>query len=197
MNKFKSLKVLSIMLLTILLLFASFTFLKASAGRTVQTLKTLNDTLHVLGNLIVDGNVGIGTTNPGTHSLYVNGTGTFANNVGIGIISESGIRLKVQGIDATASNYALRVENAGLSSIIVARNDGNVGIGTETPGAKLDVNGTIRGSYEHFNCISLNETNPGPDYYIASCPAGMVVVNVFRATGVRPRLGITCCGRRQ
>ncbi|MBA4320438.1 MAG: hypothetical protein C0412_18730 [Flavobacterium sp.] len=68
MNKFfvkaeKKLKVLLILFLTLLLLLVSFTFLNAGNGRTVKVLKTLDDTFHVVGNLIVDGNVTVkGTT---------------------------------------------------------------------------------------------------------------------------------------
>ena len=59
MKKFmkKNLKVLSIFFLMFSLLLISLPILKASAGRTVQTLKTLDDTLHVLGNLVVDGTI--------------------------------------------------------------------------------------------------------------------------------------------
>ncbi|MEK7202759.1 MAG: hypothetical protein AAB653_00370 [Patescibacteria group bacterium] len=40
-----------------MLLLICLPILKASAGRTVQILKDVNDTLHVLGSLVVDGTI--------------------------------------------------------------------------------------------------------------------------------------------
>jgi hypothetical protein len=46
------------------------------------------------------------------------------------------------GVDQTSSNYALRCWDAAATSILEVRNDGRVGIGTASPGYKLDVSGT-------------------------------------------------------
>ena len=68
----KNLKVLSVFFLAILLLFVSFTFLNAR-DRTVKVLKDVSDVFNVVGNLIVNGDVGIGTTTPSA-KLTVAGT---------------------------------------------------------------------------------------------------------------------------
>ena len=68
----KNLKVLSVFFLAILLLFVSFTFLNANS-RTVKVLKDVSDVFNVVGNLIVNGDVGIGTTTPSA-KLTVAGT---------------------------------------------------------------------------------------------------------------------------
>lgn len=52
--------------------------------------------------------------------------------------------LSVRGNGATASNFALTVNNNASSDLLMVRNDGNIGIGTSTPGTKLDVNGSIK-----------------------------------------------------
>ena len=104
--------------------------------------------------LYVEGKVGIGTTNPShmlqvdsiadVEGLQVNGaenqyTASFRANTTTG---------KAYGPyicgGTNASDSALVVDNAdGTSNYFKIRGDGNVGIGTDTPGSTLHVNGVI------------------------------------------------------
>jgi hypothetical protein len=46
-----------------------------------------------------------------------------SGNVGIGAVNASDVRLLVRGVDATATNYALAVENSSAASLFYLRND--------------------------------------------------------------------------
>ena len=106
----------------------------------------------VNGNAIFNGNVGIGTTNPG-NKLTISTAGADdtipalgANGGKLGIFRDASYGLiagqivngnafvQVQRIDGTATAYNLLLQPKG----------GNVGIGTTTPHGKLDVAGNIK-----------------------------------------------------
>ena len=86
------------------------------------------------------GNVGIGTTNPAM-KLHVVGqmqiNQSTAQYLGELYGADNGLYIKA----GTGTNPALTVYNNTGTSLLHVRADGNVGIGTATPGAKLDVNG--------------------------------------------------------
>ena len=109
-----------------------------------------NTNVLVLGS---NGNVGIGTTNPSevldieadSAELIVNSTGTdgaqisLANTAGgAGITSPGSWVLKARGTGGALS--LLYNKSDSLEYMTIASN-GNVGIGTTSPGAKLEVNG--------------------------------------------------------
>ena len=99
------------------------------------------------------GNVGIGTTNPdqygfGGRLLTVNGGTSYTNlilagdaNSGIAFGSSTG-RLGQITMDSS-TGFQLYSQGTGNSLTMVLNRSGNVGIGTTSPGYKLDVNGEI------------------------------------------------------
>ncbi len=100
-----------------------------------------------------DGNVGIGTTNPGS-LLHIEGIRTTAvlqaNQTGTGIIA----------------NF----KQAGSSKVLID-NAGNVGIGTTTPSAKLDIQGT------QGQLFSVTDDLSGDIFSVADI-SGVPIMNV-------------------
>jgi len=91
------------------------------------------------------GNVGIGTTNPLTKldvsgSIYLSDQGPqiTANCLN----ASSGFRINVLGLDGDSDDL-FRVQDSGTTRFNIKR-DGNVGIGTASPGVPLNVQGLIR-----------------------------------------------------
>jgi hypothetical protein len=121
--------------------------------------------------LTTDGRVGIGTSTP-TNLLTVGvPEATIAFDPKIGVYGSAGASIvvrdtlnDVEGILAVSSEgvavgamsthnlllrtnntNVVRIENAApANALVIKATNGNVGIGTTTPGAKLDVNGSIR-----------------------------------------------------
>ncbi|HSF89415.1 MAG TPA: hypothetical protein VLA46_08355 [Saprospiraceae bacterium] len=96
--------------------------------------------------------IGIGTQNPNTqlqiHSLSVPTTRLQLTNSGTGALNTDGLMLGV----TLANSHAHLIQNEnrplwfGTNAVERMRIDsaGNVGVGVQNPGAKLDVNGTVR-----------------------------------------------------
>ncbi|MBA7505469.1 hypothetical protein ES706_04136 [subsurface metagenome] len=93
-------------------------------------INTSGDSQTKQGNLNIMGNVGIGTTNPGV-KLDVAGK---VNAGGMVLGDNSGKRIQ------TSSNMGFRAATSGTDHLIITTS-GNVGIGTVSPGAKLEVQG--------------------------------------------------------
>jgi hypothetical protein len=82
------------------------------------------------------GNVGIGTTNPRGKLDITNGsTGQTYGNI-------SGLLIDVNG--TSNSYYGLKVGSSTGNSHLAVTNAGNVGIGTDSPGEKLEVSGNVK-----------------------------------------------------
>jgi hypothetical protein len=98
--------------------------------------------------LFIDGE---GLTNHGLYSggnlrmLRIKGTGealavTRNNLTGFGTLTPAA-RVDILGTGSTSATTSLQIKNSGSTSLLFVRDDGNVGVGTGTPGYKFDVQG--------------------------------------------------------
>jgi hypothetical protein len=97
-------------------------------------------------------------------------------NVGIGMANSTTTlpesRLQIQGSDTTSASSTLNVTDSAGSSLLYVRNDGNVGIGTESPDSLLHLDegsstSTMTvGSSGSPGCIKVRDSDDGGWSYI-------------------------------
>ena len=124
------------------------------------------------------------------------------SNIGMGLTSAIGSRLVVKGSGNTNATSALNVTNNADNSLLFVRDDGNVGIGNNTPGALLDVDGSAifneSGTAVDFRVESDNLTHmlyvDGTNDQVAvgtSTPASTVTFEVNGNTRIEGDLEVT------
>ncbi|MCX5697582.1 MAG: hypothetical protein NTU54_06430 [Candidatus Omnitrophica bacterium] len=112
--------------------------------------------------LVNNGNVGIGTTAPNDPLHIYKSSGnaylrTEANN------GAGSVRAYTFGPNTTDWNLHVRDATGNYDIITALWSNGNVGIGTTNPGAKLEVNGTITAT-----SFSGTSSNVSPYYYVTA-----------------------------
>jgi hypothetical protein len=114
-----------------------------------------------------DGNVGIGTITPQSKLDVFGGRltqqGAIANDNNAVFVNSDPTGYGIYSKGGLSTHYAFHFENQAGTSIIYGRGDGNIGIGTIYPDAKLAVKGTV-----HANEVKVDLSVPGPDYVFAN-----------------------------
>ena len=118
-------------------------------------------TLHIVPASVGDGGIRFNNLINGYSSMIwasndvgfglISGGGLFARanagqgfSIGTSIASTSaGAMFNIKGSGATSSTYSVKIQNSSADNLFTVRDDGNVGIGTINPQAKLAVNGEI------------------------------------------------------
>jgi hypothetical protein len=134
-------------------------------------------------NNIFIGNSAVGESATESNRTWIGNTSTTSTWVGgnllVGTRTNSGSRLVVKGVDGTSSNSALNVTNSSNTSLLFVRNDGNVGIGTPSPLAKLQVSGGRSYFFSGDNySVALGQTAAQSNYmYIGTASDGTFYIS--------------------
>lgn len=112
------------------------------------------------------GFVGVGTSSPGEKFEVVGSGGTTRLRIRTSTNNHAALRAKTPNADygwyATGDNNSFRLYDYSLwVDRITVTGNGNVGIGTASPGSKLDVKGKIRAEYNNgqFTAADMDDIN--------------------------------------
>ncbi|WP_413944253.1 beta strand repeat-containing protein [Bdellovibrio sp. HCB-162] len=140
------------------------------AGQLANTAINLGDTgtiASINGNAIAPGGLSWQTATTGYSGIFFN-SGTAAASNG----------LQVYTAATDTASYVINARSNGTSRLAV-RADGNVGVGTASPSAKLDVNGTFKSSnsWSRNNPANANFTTAGTiASFTMTCNGGPVLI---------------------
>lgn len=130
----------------------------------MQVRSTANTAFPIALNPL-GGNVGIGTTNPGTKLHIEDGDVLISNNRWYYGRNSSGTLIRLAGIDGSNNVYLGAIDNAGGKVVIredasdvITLTGGSVGIGTSSPDAKLEVQVNSGGAINAIE-VTQEDTN--------------------------------------
>ncbi|MFA5346458.1 MAG: hypothetical protein WC315_09330 [Candidatus Omnitrophota bacterium] len=158
-------------------------------------------------DLVVEGNVGIGTANPGTRLEVYNGTAVEETAIKVNNQANDGYAAKLSLANAANVQWDLRVGGSGrgdysnsalsieelttnhVGTRLIIKQDGNVGIGTTSPGGRLHVH------QDSTNANLVVTGNFAPELRIASSASDLSTSVTFgMATGAGHYLGNAASG---
>ena len=116
-------------------------FVNTNTADRIYTLQDAAGTLAFLSDITDSIYTGSGTV-PTTVTATITDTLNFTGGIGVGFGVVPTARVHVKGSGATSATFAAKFENSAATSLMVVRDDGNVGIGIDTPIAQLDIRGT-------------------------------------------------------
>jgi hypothetical protein len=123
-------------------------------------------------SFLSNGNVGIGTTSPAT-KLHVMGTIKLGGYSFIGEDLSDLDSLTIASDHTESIHFAHYNSSTGTyTTNMIIDNSGNVGIGTTSPGAKLDVAGTV--NIQNTLNVGLNQTSGSTNVAIRNYDGGLV-----------------------
>lgn len=111
-----------------------------------STLQTMSTKMTILGS----GKVGIGTNAPASllHLYSTAGSGTYTQIIEDGN-ADGGLKIGTQSASAALQSY--RISTSGVDKLLLNPSGGNVGVGTTTPGYKLQVGNAGDGTEARAN----------------------------------------------
>jgi hypothetical protein len=135
------------------------------------------------GNAVFDGNVGIGTVSPAAPLTISKSDGAELLRISA-TLAPASFYLKIKGENGTGgtADYRFQTVNNGIpSDSLYLKGNGNVGIGTTTPGVTLEVNGIIKASNlanirAGFKTVVLTSTNFGSVTFDTPFPNDCIAV---------------------
>ncbi len=149
-----------------------------SFGVATTTAVSLPQSLSVYGGGYFSGSVGIGTPSPGA-KLHVESTiqlGTNAVTNGF-INTPENLHVNIDS-DNSQTNAVFEVAkdrtgNTGGTSLLLIKEDGNVGIGTTSPGTKLEISGGALRVKRHASWVDASTANwfGGSVYFAPTTPS--------------------------
>ncbi|HQB50799.1 MAG TPA: hypothetical protein PLT32_01105, partial [bacterium] len=135
--------------------------------------------------MIIPGNVGIGTTNPGAYKLAVNGTANFTGQVTVPTPTATSSAANKSYVDSVALGAQNALWNLDGSSLRPTSTTWNVAIGTtSTPDAKLQVAGSFHVSGS-ANSVKLDKlAGTGGRIVMTDAEGNLYATSTSVATGI-------------